>query len=46
MLNVLQKCTIVREDDFHKNGSAGPHGDYLSLKKASKLKDHLMSRGI
>lgn len=40
------KCTIVREDDFNKNGSAGPHGDYLPLKKATKLKEHHMSSGI
>lgn len=51
MLDILQKkCTIVREDDFNNNGSAGPHGDYLSQKKkkneALKLKDHHMSHGI
>ena len=41
------KCTSVKIDDFNKNGSAGPHGDYLSLKKKnpSKLKDHHMSHG-
>lgn len=40
------KSTTVKEDDFNENGSAGPHGDYLSLEKASKLKDHYMSHGI
>lgn len=38
-----EKCTIVREDDFNKNGSAGPHGDDVFLKEAVKLKDHHMS---
>lgn len=40
------KCSIVREDDFNTNGSAGTDEDYLSLKKAAELKDHHMSNGI
>lgn len=40
------KFRTVKEDDFNNKGSAGPHGDSLSLKKASKLKDHRMSYGI
>lgn len=40
------KCSIVREDDFNKNGSAGTDEDYLSLRNAAKLKDHHMSNGI
>lgn len=39
------KCIIVREDDFSKNGSAGPHGD-KKKQETSKLKDHHMSHGI
>lgn len=53
MRYILQKRSIVREDDFNKNGSAGTDGDYLSLEKkkkkkekATKLKDHHMSSGI
>lgn len=31
MLNIFQ---TVKIDDFNKNVSAGPQGDYLSLKKS------------